>query len=158
MLIRKAGKKDIPYLNKLLLQVLMVHHYGRPDLFKPDRRKYTDEQLESILEDAGSPIFVAELEGGEVAGYAFCNIIEYKNHNIFMDMKTLYIDDICVDENRRGEHIGKQLFDYVTEYARENDFYNITLNVWSCNEGAARFYEKCGMVPQKTGMEYILKK
>ena len=41
-------------------------------------------------------------------------------------------------------------------FAKENGCYNVTLNVWSCNESAMKFYEKCGLVPQKVGMEQIL--
>ena len=79
-----------------------------------------------------------------------------ENHNILTDIKTLYIDDLCVDENQRGMHIGKKLYDYVVEYARREKFYNLTLNVWSCNESAMKFYESCGLKQQKVGMEMIL--
>ena len=72
------------------------------------------------------------------------------------DIKTLYIDDLCVDEMRRGEHIGKMLYDFAVAFAKESGCYNLTLNVWSCNESAMRFYEKCGLKPQKVGMELIL--
>ena len=34
MLVRRAEIKDIEKINEQLLQVAMVHHYGRPDLFK----------------------------------------------------------------------------------------------------------------------------
>ena len=51
MLIRRAQEKDIPAIHDLLLQVLRVHHEGRPDLFKPEARKYTDDQLREILKD-----------------------------------------------------------------------------------------------------------
>jgi ribosomal protein S18 acetylase RimI-like enzyme len=78
------------------------------------------------------------------------------NNNILTDVKTLYIGDLCVDETLRGQHVGKKLYDYVLAFAKENGFYNVTLNVWSCNEGAMKFYEKCGLKPQKVGMEVIL--
>ena len=72
------------------------------------------------------------------------------------DIKTLYIDDLCVDENSRGQNIGKNLYNHVIAFAKENECYNVTLNVWSCNESAIKFYEKCGLRPQKIGMETIL--
>ena len=78
------------------------------------------------------------------------------NNNILTDIKTLYIDDLCVDEEKRGMHIGKALCDYVVEFAKTEKCYNITLNVWSCNESAIKFYESCGLVPQKVGMEKLL--
>ena len=156
MNIRRATNNDLNGINKLLHQVLMVHHYGRPDLFKANAKKYTDEELLSIIADDSKPIFVATDEHEEVLGYAFCIFQQHLHSNILTDVKTLYIDDLCVDEEKRGMHIGKQLYDHVLSFAKENGCYNVTLNVWSCNESAMKFYEKCGLVPQKVGMEKIL--
>ena len=91
-----------------------------------------------------------------VLGYAFCIFQQHINDNILTDIKTLYIDDLCVDENIRGRHIGKQLYEAVLAFAREQGCYNVTLNVWSLNEPARKFYESCGLKPQKVGMETIL--
>ena len=156
MQIRRATEKDMNGLNKLLMQVLMVHHNGRPDIFKPNAKKYTDEELKEIIADDMSPIFVGVDENDEVLGYAFCKFIQHIDNNILTDIKTLYIDDLCVDEDKRGMHIGKQLYDHVLAFAKESNCYNVTLNVWSCNESAMKFYQKCGLVPQKVGMEVIL--
>ena len=156
MEIRRAQEKDMEDINRLLLQVCLVHHRGRPDLFKYGAKKYTDQQLKDLIADDGRPIFVAADENGRVLGYAFCVFQQYPDNNILTDIKTLYIDDLCVDETLRGHHIGRSLYDYVLNYAKESGCYNVTLNVWSCNQGAMKFYESCGLKPQKTGMEVIL--
>ncbi len=156
MNIRRAVTTDMPGINKLLEEVLMIHHNGRPDLFKANVKKYTDEELELIITDDSKPIFVATDESEEVLGYAFCLFQQYINNNILTDIKTLYIDDLCVDEKKRGMHIGRQLYEYVIDFAKAQGCYNVTLNVWSCNQSALKFYEKCGLVPQKIGMEKIL--
>ena len=156
MNIRRATITDMPCINKLLNQVLMVHHNGRPDLFKANVKKYTDEELTDIIIDDRKPIFVAVDDNEEVLGYVFCVFQQHINNNILTDIKTLYIDDLCVDEEKRGMHIGKSLYDYVVEFAKTENCYNITLNVWSCNESAMKFYESCGLAPQKVGMEKIL--
>jgi ribosomal protein S18 acetylase RimI-like enzyme len=156
MEIKRADIRHLSGLNSLLLQVLTVHHNGRPDLFKGNTRKYTDEQLIEMLKDDDKPIFVAVDENEKVLGYAFCKFIQHLNDNILTDIKTLYIDDLCVDENCRGQHVGKQVYDYVIDFAKKSGCYNVTLNVWTLNEGARKFYEKCGLVPQKIGMEKIL--
>jgi len=44
----------------------------------------------------------------------------------------------------------------VIDFARREGFYNVTLNVWSCNPGAQAFYEAMGMKPYKIGMEQVL--
>lgn len=157
MQIRKAKTTDIPALASLLSQVLAVHHAGRPDIFKAGTRKYTDEELADILKDENTPVFVAD-ENGTVLGYAFCIFTQHKNHNVLTDIKTLYIDDLCIDESKRGGGIGKALYEHVVAFAKAAECYNVTLNVWSCNTNAIRFYEKLGLVPQKTYMETILDK
>ena len=156
MEIRRATAADIEGIDKLLYQVNMVHHNGRPDLFKAGGRKYTDEQLLALLADDTRPVFAAVDEAGHVLGYAFCILQQHPDDNILTDIKTLYIDDLCVEETRRGEHIGKTLYNAVLDFAREHGCYNVTLNVWSCNESAMKFYRSCGLHEQKVGMEVIL--
>ena len=154
--IRRAQERDIPGILRLLLQVNMVHHNGRPDLFKGPATKYSEAQLRDILLDAQTPVFVSVDEAGAVEGHAFCIHRQARNDSILTDIKTLYIDDICVDETLRHSGVGQALYAHVRDYAAACGCYNLTLNVWSCNPGALRFYEKCGMVPQKIGMEALL--
>ena len=153
-LIRTADTCDIKRIIELLHQVNMVHHVIRPDLFKPHTTKYNEQELESLLSNQSKPIFV--YDDGEVRGYAFCQISEVKDNQLLQDAKTLYIDDICVDENARGKHVGKALYEYVRDYARSIDCYHITLNVWEGNDAAVSFYRNMGMQVQKTTMETIL--
>ncbi len=155
MNVRMAEEKDIERMHELLTQVNLVHHKGRPDLFKCGR-KYTDEQLREILRDKKRPIFAAVDENDCLLGYVFCIFQQHLNDNILTDIKTLYIDDLCVDKTKRGLHIGSTLYNAVLDFAREQGCYNVTLNVWSCNESAMKFYENCGLRPQKVGMEVIL--
>lgn len=156
MNIRRAQERDMEGINKLLRQVLMVHHKGRPDLFKADVKKYTDQELKELLRDDSKPIFVGVDEEERVMGYAFCQFIQHTDDHILTDIKSLYIDDLCVDEGLRGQHVGRRLYEYVLEYAKQSGCYNVTLNVWALNESARKFYERCGLTPQKIGMEKIL--
>lgn len=156
MNIRRAAEKDIPALHRLLGQVEMVHHVGRPDLFKYKAVKYNNEELAELLQDDSRPVFVGVDEDGRVLGYAFCMFQQYLDNNVLTDIKTLYIDDLCVDEEVRGRHVGKQLYEYVVDFAKAQGCYNITLNVWSLNENAMKFYEACGLTPYKVCMEKIL--
>ena len=156
MNIRRAVSKDVNAMNRLLRQVLTVHHNGRPDLFRANAKKYTDDELKAMLTDDARPVFVAVDDHDEVLGYVFCVLQRYADNHILTDIKTLYIDDLCVDETLRGHQIGKQLYEFAVDYARREGCYNLTLNVWACNEQAIRFYTKCGLQPQKIGMEKIL--
>lgn len=153
--IRRAAGSDIPRIADLLMQVARVHQLGRPDIFKAGTRKYTDDELEVLLTDENRPIFVAVDDGGVVLGYAFCVILEKGSH-VLNPMRTLYIDDLCVDSAARRQRVGQSLFDYVKTYAKEIGCYNLTLNVWACNPGAMAFYESQGMTMLKKEMETIL--
>ena len=154
-MIRFAKEKDIPKIGDLLSQVDLVHHNGRPDIFKIGR-KYSERELKELLGDAERPILVAVNDNDDVMGYCFCIFQQHRNNSVMTDIKTLYIDDLCVDEALRGKHIGKQLYGAAVELARKNGCHNLTLNVWSCNPSAIKFYEAQGLVPQKIGMELVL--
>ena len=154
--IRRAKEQDTEGINKLLYQVLMVHHNGRPDIFRANSKKYTDEELQAMIHDDKTPIFVAVDEENRVKGYVFCIFQQYIDNNILTDIKTLYIDDLCVDEVYRRNGIGQIIFDYIREYAKEIGSYHLTLNVWACNPSAMKFYEKQGMQMLKKEMEILL--
>ena len=154
-MIRFAVEKDIPKMLDLLSQVCLVHHRGRPDIFKIGT-KYSSQDLKVLLADKERPILVAVDENDSVIGYCFCIFQQHDDNSVLTDIKTLYIDDLCVDENLRGKHVGKQLYQAAVKLAKENGCYNLTLNVWSCNPSALRFYESIGLKPQKIGMEMIL--
>ncbi len=156
MNIRRATENDIKGVDRLLFQVQELHHTGRPDLFRAGAKKYTDAELASLFQEEKTPVFVAADEEGHILGYAFCILLQQTDSHILTNIRTLYIDDLCVDKACRGQHIGKALYQYVLSYAKEKGCYNVTLNVWACNESAIKFYEKCGLVPQKIGMEKIL--
>ena len=155
-MIRRAIEKDIPKIIDLLKQVCLVHHNGRPDIFKVGT-KYSAEELKVILKDESKPILVSVDENDNVQGYCFCIYQQHINNSVLTDIKTLYIDDLCVDETLRGKHIGKELYESAVKLAKDAGCYNLTLNVWSCNQSALKFYESLGLLPQKIGMELILK-
>ena len=154
-MIRKANNSDIKRIIELLHQVDMVHHAIRPDLFKPNTTKYHEQELEALLEDDNKPVFVFD-SGDDVLGHAFCMITEVRDDKLLQNIKTLYIDDICVDEKARGKHVGKALYEYVRDYAQSIGCNNITLNVWEGNDAAFSFYRSMGMRVQKTTMEIKL--
>lgn len=156
MTIQRASQAHLEGINRLLYQVAEVHHQGRPDIFRANAKKYNDDELCAILADEQTPVFAAVDDDQNVLGYAFCVLEEHNGHPLLMDEKILYIDDLCVEEQRRGQHIGRALLDYVRSYAKSIGCRRITLNVWACNPSAMAFYCKNGFAPLKTGMEELL--
>ena len=125
-MIRRAEEKDISGILGLLRQVLMVHHHGRPDIFKADSQKYNEEDLLNILGDDSRPVFVA-VEQEKVLGYVFCIFQQHRDHSILTDIKTLYIDDLCVDESTRGAGVGRAIYKEICRYAKMRGCSAITL-------------------------------
>ncbi|MBE6990853.1 MAG: GNAT family N-acetyltransferase [Ruminococcaceae bacterium] len=155
MLVRRACEADIPAVLRLLVQVNMVHHTIRPDLFRGPTTKYNADDLRTLFRDDSQPVFVAADEGGTVLGHCFCQL-QQRDAPIFTPVRTLYIDDICVDEAARNRGVGRTLYDHAADFARAAGCCNVTLNVWAGNEAARSFYEGCGMTVQRVTMEQIL--
>ena len=152
MNIRRANTADIDEILNLLSSVLEIHAGLRPDLFISGKTKYTGEDLSKMVNDDENPIFVGDIDG-KVAGYCFCEIKNNPATNNTYAKKELYIDDLCVSEDYRGKGAAKEIFEYVKNFAVNNNFDCITLNVWAGNDRAENFYKKQGFIPRKTMME-----
>ena len=156
MKIRKAEKKDIPRILALLGQVLQIHAEIRPDIFIPGTTKYTPCELAELLEQEDHPIYVAVDEDDLCMGYAFCQLREQPFSTNMVPFKSLFIDDLCVDKQTRGQHIGESRFESEKQQPTDLGGYEVTLNVWAGNTSAEHFYEKMGMKTKERQMEYIL--
>ena len=157
MNIRRAGEKDIPRLIELLQQVLDIHAKIRPDIFISGTTKYTNDELLQMILDDRNPVYVAVNEKDLCMGYAFCQLKEQPFSNNMVPFTSLFIDDLCVDQSLRGQHIGESLFEFVKAEAKRLGCYEVTLNVWAGNTSAEHFYEKMGMKTKERQMEYILR-
>ena len=119
MIIRKAEEKDIPRILELLGQVLQIHADIRPDIFIPATTKYKTDELAELLKNEEKPIYVAADEADVCVGYAFCQLQEQPFSNNMVPFKSFFIDDLCVDQEARGQHIGESLFEYVKNEAKQ---------------------------------------
>ena len=152
VIIRDAEEKDAEHIRRLLRQVLEVHASVRPDIFIPGTAKYTVNEVKALIKDAGRRSYVADCDG-DVLGYALCVIKEPEDRANTVPSKTLYIDDLCVDEAVRERHIGARLFEHVKAEAKRLGCRYVTLNVWDGNGAARAFYDKMGLKPRLTQME-----
>ena len=154
--IRKAEQKDIKRIIELLVQINELHAKGRPDIFKMSVSKFSENELMEIIKDGNRVSLVAVDDNDYVVGYAICKYRIENGEGLLLPSKSLWLEDLCVDESIRGQGIGTVLFDAVEKIAKENDCDSITLNVWSFNEKAKDFYDMHGMKPQRTILEKII--
>ncbi len=156
MIVRKANASDYKGIERLLVEVNNLHQKLRPDIFVENAVKYNENQFDEIISNDSTPVFVAVDDNGNIMGHMFCEMRDFSKSHVFKDFKSLFIDDLCVEEGARGQGVGKALYEFAIGYARENGCYDVTLNVWEGNDSARAFYEKMGMFVKETQMEYIL--
>jgi ribosomal protein S18 acetylase RimI-like enzyme len=154
--IRTAVPGDREKIRPLQKEIADLHHEGRPDLFKTEARYFTDESFAERLQKPGFYVYIAESETGEVVGYAFANIIQYRGNSTYVDFNKYYIDDICVLQKFRKHGIGTLLFQRCRETAQQLKCHNIDLGVYAFNREAIAFYRSCGMREQQLRMELRL--
>ncbi|MFR5149080.1 MAG: hypothetical protein ACLTER_05720 [Ruminococcus sp.] len=65
------------------------------------------------MKNKETPIYVAVNEADVCVGYAFCQLREQPFSNNMVPFKSLFIDDLCIDQKHEVRHIGESLFEYV---------------------------------------------
>ncbi len=153
--IRQAVPGDCGTILRMLEEIAELHRKGRPDIFRTGSKKYSEPEFAAIINNPSTPVFVA-VDNDRVVGYGFCKLIEYQDHPMIYNFRTLFIDDFFVERTLRGQSVGTMLFHWIQDYAKKKGCKNIELNVWEFNEQAIHFYEKCGMFTQKRRMELTL--
>lgn len=154
--IRPAVPEDCARIKPLQQEIADLHHLGRPDLFKKEARFFTKEAFLERLNDPKHTVLIAEMNGGEVVGYAFGWVIAIRNHATYIDFDRFYLDDICVLKEYQGKGIGRKLFARCKEIAVEAGCKDVELGVWAFNRSAIAFYESCGMKERVRRMELSL--
>lgn len=155
VMVRFAKKEELPKVNELRRQVNDLHVEGRPDIFKPGFSDELKDHIFEIWEDEKQQIVVAE-ENGEICGFAVLHIIERPENPYMFGRYFLDIDEFCVDSEHRRRGIAKSMISFIKEYAAEQGFKKLELNMWEFNEGALAFYEAAGFKTYRRYMDMDL--
>jgi GNAT superfamily N-acetyltransferase len=131
--IREGRKEDIPGTLRLIQELAEFEK-------APEQVHVTEEQLENdgFGENPLYGLFVAE-DAGNLLGIA----LYYYRYSTWKG-KTLFLEDIVVQQNMRGLGIGQELFNQVIRKASEEKCYRMSWQVLDWNEQAITFYEKYG--------------
>lgn len=152
MEFRLAVSSDAPAIASALRNMLEIHHNGRPDLFREGAKKYDEKAVADMIAEGKDVIYVAAC-GLTVCAYAICRIEYISGHPIRRDMKTMYLDDLCVMPEYRDRGIGHRFMNMLFDEAKKRGCDNFELNVWEFNSRAVSFYESCGLTVQRRRME-----
>jgi len=154
-MIREASLSDFEAMSALEGQIFNLHYRAHPDFIRPRVEPLDRAYFEKCLSDEKMKLFVYE-EDGEILGHCFTREWETKDHPMYVHIKILEIDDICVDGNERGKHIGQSLFSKAKAYAKEIGAAHLELTVWDFNKNARQFFEHMGMATRISRMEMKL--
>ena len=155
MVIRFAKEDELEKINVLRKQVNDLHVEGKPDVFKPGFSEELQNYVYYIFKDPEQKIVVVDKDG-EICGFAILHHI-YKPENPFMKVRDfLDIDEFCVDEKHRREGIATALVDFIKNFAKEQGYHRLELNMWEFNQDALAFYEAAGFETFRRYMEMFI--
>lgn len=129
--LRFAGPDDMPAVLELIKELAAYEQAA-------DEVKNSVEQL-SADGFGVNPAFecVVAVLNNQVTGFAlfFTSYSTWKG-------KCIYLEDLCVKENYRRLGIGKKLFDFVLQRAKDRKMKRLSWQVLDWNEPAISFYKK----------------
>ena len=155
MEIRFAREDELDRVNELRRQVNELHVAGKPEVFKPGFSDDLRDYVRTIFHDPEQKIVVAA-ENEAVCGFAVLHHI-FKPENPFMfERDFLDIDEFCVDETRRRQGVASAMVRFIKDFAKEQGFHRIELNMWEFNRDALAFYEAAGFTTFRRYMEMMI--
>ena len=155
MTVRFAEYEELGKVNELRKQVNDLHVAGKPKIFKPGFSDELRDYIYVIYRDPRQKIVVAEVNGG-ICGFAVLNHITRPETPFMYVRDYLDVDEFCVDEQRRRQGIASEMIGFIREYAREQGFRRVELNMWEFNREALAFYEAAGFQTYRRYMEMKL--
>ena len=153
MKIREAKKEDLKQITPILEQISKMHYENRPDIFRNKDMSVIEEEAKEIIESNERKMVVAIDNNSKIYGLLIYKIKEVKFHTNLKDYKSLWIEELGVEQNCRKTGIGKMLIDEAEKIAKLLNCKRIELNCWNFNENAINFYEHMGMKVQRKIMD-----
>ena len=147
-----AREEDLERINVLRKQVNDVHVAGKPEIFKPGFCDELRNHIHTIWNNPQEKIAVAELDG-KIVGFAVLNHIIRPENPFMYERNFLDVDEFGVEESCRRQGIASAMIRFIREFAKENGFSRVELNMWEFNRGALAFYEAAGFKTYRRYME-----
>ena len=122
----------------------MIHelaHYEK----EPDAVRNTPELLEQALFGENPRVFAAMAlnADGDVQGFA----LWFLNYSTWEGVHGIYLEDLYVSPEARGEGHGKALLQHLAAIAVTNGYARVEWSVLDWNEPSINFYRRLGARP-----------
>jgi GNAT superfamily N-acetyltransferase len=161
---RPCAGMPLRYPRRMPLEItpMPAAHFGRfrnrhlaaqaPDfsrsfgLSETEARAIAEKELARMLPDGVATTGQALFDVNGEAGHLWLTERE------LMGKRSLFIADVFVSEESRGQGIGKLVLHWVEDEARRRGLPEVTLHVFGANAGARKLYEACGYLPTSVQM------
>jgi GNAT superfamily N-acetyltransferase len=136
--IRPATASDVPAILQMIHDLAIYEK-------EPDAVRNTPEMLTASLfcEQPSVYATMAENDAGDVQGFA----LWFLNYSTWEGVHGIYLEDLYVTPESRGEGHGKALLQYLADTAVERGYARVEWSVLDWNEPSINFYRKLGAVP-----------
>jgi ribosomal protein S18 acetylase RimI-like enzyme len=134
--IRSATACDLPAIRQLLVELMSAMGHAEGMCLDSALRTCAD-----LLNDAGSHILVAEVDGSPVGFITFS-----ARQTILHRSPSGLIDELAVSAAHRGRGVGKQLVLAAIATCKEIGCCEVEVSTEKTNTEARELYRKCGFV------------
>lgn len=149
ILIRSAKCPDYDEVEAIMKEVHRLHINWRPDIYRPADPVYSRAYFEKLI--AENRILVA-VSNGNVAG-----LLSFLYRHVESDKQVardvLFVDDLAVKEEYRGQGIGSALLAFVKNKVQAEHLDGLELQVNARNLAARKMYEKLGFTEKSINLE-----
>jgi GNAT superfamily N-acetyltransferase len=138
--IRPATVEDVPVILQMIHELAVYEK-------EPDAVRNTPEMLAGVLFGENPRVFaaMAENESGEIRGFA----LWFLNYSTWEGVHGIYLEDLYVTPEARGEGHGKALLQHLAATAVERGYARVEWSVLDWNEPSINFYKKLGAFPME---------
>jgi ribosomal protein S18 acetylase RimI-like enzyme len=147
--IREATVDDARRICELNEAVQSVHATALPTQFKPySEFSFPESLVTQLLSQPSVIMYVAQL-GESSVGYLYAEVMQRPETSVRPSSNSLYIHHMAVESGSQRRGVGKLLLAAARQFAREKGVAAVTLDFWSFNEAARKFYLSQGFSPQR---------
>jgi GNAT superfamily N-acetyltransferase len=135
--IRSAKPADLDDILELIMQLAIQEGL-------PEEVKITKEQLSQALFNEDPKVFVTVVDHPNKPERLAAFALYWIDFPTWLGKHGIYIEDICVTSDLRGQGIGSALMNYLALMCVDRDYARLAWWVKDDNKSAITFYEKSG--------------
>ena len=153
--IRPASMTDFDAVGRIFAQENRFHSELVPEVIQVLDPIMSEAWFAKLLAIPEQTLMLGETND-EVVGLVWLSVRSNPDDPIYRPRRTVYIEELAVAEEHRGQGIGCHLMQAAEGWARERGVQEIELDVWEENRRAISFYDRLNYKAVRRRMRLIL--